>query len=172
MKYLVLILSTLVIGGCASSVQQSYLDGSDAYLAGDYELARQELQECATAKFRQCNYILGRIAYAPKDMQEAIKHFKKDAELGHKESQAFLALSLYMSYLDYQSTNQIPPKDIDLSEAISWIWVAKKQGYNDSANLFSTLNFALAKERGIEPDAVPILMLEKLKSYEELYILN
>ena len=170
MKYLPLILSAMVIGGCASSVQQSYLNGSDAYLAGNYALAKQELQECASAKFRQCNYILGRMAYDQNETQKAIQHFKKDAELGHKESQAFLALSIYASYLDYQSKNQTPPKEIDLSDAISWIWVAKKQGFNDSENLFSTLNVALAQERDIAPDAVPSLMLEKLKSYEELYI--
>ncbi|MCW8875835.1 MAG: hypothetical protein OQJ89_02470 [Kangiellaceae bacterium] len=168
---LFLALSSLVLlTGCLSAVQKSYLDGADAFLAGNYELAKNKLQKCAASRFPQCNYILGNISLKQGRTSDAIAYLQKDAAKGHKESQGFLALAIYKAYLDAKTNNKTPGKEADLSEAIAWIWVARKQGLDDSSNLFSTLTFELADQLNTSPGLVPGLMVEKLEEFEMKYL--
>ncbi len=170
MKPFAILATCILIVGCTSVSEKTYLSGSEAYAEGDYVLAKQKLTQCAEEEFLQCNYMLGKIAYEQDGPKAAIPYFKRDAEKGSKEAQAQLALSIYDVYSQFKSSNQKVPSDIDLSEAIAWISVAGKQGFTDTDNIYEKLVTSFAQEKKLPPSVVPALILEKISEYQRKYV--
>ena len=173
MKPVLVIAMLIFLSGCVTTPeQQSYLDGSDAYLAKDYDLAKEKIQYCASKNHYQCNYILGMVTLKKDGPYQSIPYFKKEAVVGNKEAQALLSIAIYRTYMEFKSSNKPTPQDIDLSEAIGWIWVAKKQGYTGANDLLSDLTFQHASDLNTDPNLLIASLMPKLEQYEKNYIKN